>query len=448
MNAMLEEKIYTVSEITEEIKNLIEENFFSIWVEGEISNLTQSPSGHYYFTLKDEKSQLESVLFKGRAHPFLKFLRNGAKVLCFGSLTVYAPRGRYQLEIILMEEKGIGALHIAFEELKKKLEEEGLFDEKFKKPIPFLPRKIGVVTSPRGAAIRDILNIIKRRFSRVHIILYPVKVQGEGAAEEIVEGIKFFNKQKLVDVIIVARGGGSIEDLWAFNEEIVARAIFESEIPIISAVGHQRDFTISDFVADLRAPTPSAAAELVVEREKDLLDKLHALKQRISNLVTAKLSLNISLFSSLKRRLELKDPRRRVSEGRLKLDDLQERLIIAITRNLETKRNRLISVQKLVEINSPHKDIKLLKEKIKEIENKILNSTQNLLNFRRQNVNLLKAKIESSSPKKLLLKGYAICYDEKGKVIKDAFKVLKGSLIKVELARGALICQVKERQIL
>ncbi|NPA15488.1 MAG: exodeoxyribonuclease VII large subunit [Deferribacteres bacterium] len=445
---MLEEKVYTVFEITQEIKELIEQSFPAIWVEGEVSNLSKSPAGHYYFTLKDEKAQLEAVLFKGRARSFLKFLRNGAKVMCFGSLNVYAPRGRYQLEVVVMKEVGLGALYAALEELKKKLEGEGLFDDKFKKPLPELPRKIGVVTSPRGAAIKDILNTIRRRFSKVHILLYPAKVQGEGAAEEIAEGIRFFNRHKLVDVIIVGRGGGSIEDLWAFNEEIVARAIFESEIPVISAVGHQRDYTLADLVADKRAATPTAAAEIVVKQEEEIREKLKSLKKRMANVITGRLGQHKSIFSSLKRRLELKDPRKRVSDGRLRLDELEIRLIGAAKRGLNAKKERLLSFKKMLEVHSPDKKIKLLKDRIKEIESRLISDIQNLLNGKRHRLNLLKAKIEASSPRNPLLKGYAICYDEKGKVIKNAFKVARGSLIKVELAEGALICQVKEKQIL
>ncbi|MEE9165043.1 MAG: exodeoxyribonuclease VII large subunit, partial [Nitrospinota bacterium] len=263
-----ERQVYTVTEITRAIKFSLETEFPRVWIEGEISNLRIPSSGHMYLTIKDEESQIKVVMFRsGKSQ--LKFgPKDGDQVIVKGKITVYEPRGEYQIVIDYMEPKGIGALQLAFQQLKEKLSKEGLFDEELKKSLPLLPQKIGIITSPTGAAVRDILNIIDRRFPNVHILIAPVKVQGEGAAQEIAAAVKDLNKIKGVDVIIVGRGGGSIEDLWAFNEEVVARAIFESEIPVISAVGHEIDFTISDFVADLRAPTPSAAAELVV-RDKN-----------------------------------------------------------------------------------------------------------------------------------------------------------------------------------
>jgi exodeoxyribonuclease VII large subunit len=266
-----QKNIYSVFEITKKIKNLLEENIHDVWVRGEISNLRTAASGHIYFTLKDEAAVIKAVLFRGyqKAVPF--DLADGMKVIVHGNIDVFEKRGEYQIIIDLMEPEGIGALQLAFEQLKEKLQKEGLFDESHKKKIPAFPDTIGVITSPTGAALRDILHVIGRRYKGIRIIIYPVLVQGEGAAEEIVEAIGIANRRKEVDVLLVGRGGGSIEDLWAFNEEIVARAIYDSGIPIISAVGHEIDYTISDFVADLRAPTPSAAAELVVKNKVELL---------------------------------------------------------------------------------------------------------------------------------------------------------------------------------
>ena len=266
-------KIYSVSELSQQIRNLLEKEFPDVWVVGEVSNFRAASSGHLYFTLKDESAQIRAVCFRNQAR-YLKFRpQDGISVIARGHLSVYETRGEYQLYIEYLEPAGLGALQLAFEQLKQKLAAEGLFDPGRKKPLPLLPRTVGVVTSPTGAVIRDILRVLRRRFRNMNVMLGPVKVQGEGAAEEIVEGIKTLNRQTGVDVIIVARGGGSLEDLWAFNEEIVARAIAASKIPIISAVGHETDFTIADFVADLRAPTPSAAAALVVrgvcERPQD-----------------------------------------------------------------------------------------------------------------------------------------------------------------------------------
>src|SRR5437867_4026625 len=258
---------YTVSELTLRLKAALEEAFPAVWVEGEISNLRTPGSGHSYFTLKDEGAQLSAVLFRGRGRRVRFDLEDGMQVLVFGGLDVYAARGQYQLVVEMMEPKGLGALQLAFEQLKRKLEAEGLFDEGRKRPLPHFPRTIGIVTSPTGAALRDMLHIIGRRFGGLRVLVAPVRVQGEGAAAEIVDALRNLDEVAGLDVIIVGRGGGSIEDLWAFNDERVVRAIVASKVPVISAVGHETDFTIADFVADLRAPTPSGAAELVV-REK------------------------------------------------------------------------------------------------------------------------------------------------------------------------------------
>ncbi len=274
--------IYSVSELTRYIKVVLEDTFAKVWVEGEVSNFIRHTSGHMYFSLKDEGSILNCVIFK-RTNQDLKFkMENGLKVVAFGKIGVYDKRGQYQLYIENIEPKGIGSLQLAFEQLKKRLQKEGLFDKSRKKPIPYLPYRIGVVTSPTGAAIRDILNVTKRRFQNIDVIISPVRVQGKGSALEIASAIEDFNKFKKVDVIIVARGGGSLEDLWSFNEEVVARAIFNSEIPIISGVGHDTDWTITDFVSDFRTPTPSAAAELVIPRKEDLIKSLNDLVERLN----------------------------------------------------------------------------------------------------------------------------------------------------------------------
>jgi len=275
--------IYSVSELTRNIRAVLEKSFAFIWVEGEISNFVFHTSGHMYFSLKDQGSVVSAVLFRN-ANKNLRFdLKNGLKVICFGKISVYDKRGQYQLIVEKIEPKGIGALQLAFEQLKEKLQKEGLFDRARKRPIPYLPRRIGVVTSPTGAAIRDILNVTRRRFANVEIVINPVKVQGVGAKEEIAAAIKLFNDLKDIDVMIVGRGGGSIEDLWPFNEELVARAIYSSKIPVISAVGHEIDWTISDFTADFRAPTPSAAAELIIPRKDELIMRITTSLDRLKN---------------------------------------------------------------------------------------------------------------------------------------------------------------------
>ena len=285
-----ERVIFSVSEITKRIKHLLEETFFDIWVRGEISNLRTASSGHIYFTIKDEGAVIKAVLFRGyqKAIPFEP--EDGMNVIVHGNIDVFDKRGEYQIIVDLMEPEGIGALQLAFEQLKEKLHKEGLFDEAHKKKIPTFPDTIGIVTSPTGAALRDILNIVERRYSGIRVIIYPVLVQGEGASEEIAQAIGNANRRSEVDVLIVGRGGGSIEDLWPFNEEIVARAIYDSHIPVISAIGHEIDFTISDFVADLRAPTPSAAAELVVKNKVELLKWSRELIIRLYNSIDRMIS--------------------------------------------------------------------------------------------------------------------------------------------------------------
>src|SRR5919106_2577698 len=260
-------RVYSVSEINAEMKLLVEATYPMVWVEGEVSNFTQPSSGHFYFNLKDSKSLLKAVMWKS-SHRFLKWQpKNGMKVMVHGRITVYEPQGWYQMDVIQIVPHGKGDLYAAFEQLKEKLRIEGLFDASRKRPIPMLPKKIGIITSRTGAAIRDILNILNRRFANLHILIFPATVQGEEAVPSIVDGLRALNLSKTIEVIILARGGGSIEDLWPFNEELVARAIVGSRIPVISAVGHETDTTISDFVADLRAPTPSAAAELVIGKK-------------------------------------------------------------------------------------------------------------------------------------------------------------------------------------
>jgi len=274
--------IYKPSELTSSIKVILEDSFPNIWVEGEVSNFRNpSSSGHFYFTLKDERSEVKCVFFKSHNEKIKFEVKDGMQALCCGRVSIYEKRGEYQLYVLKMEPKGIGALQLAFEQLKERLFKEGLFDESRKRPIPVVPDRIGIVTSPTGAAIRDMLHVLERRFSNVEVIINPVKVQGDGAKEEIAKAIEDFNTLRDVDVVIVGRGGGSLEDLWPFNEEVVARAIYNSKAPVISAVGHEIDWTISDFVADLRSPTPSVAAESVIARKSDLTERLDDIEARL-----------------------------------------------------------------------------------------------------------------------------------------------------------------------
>jgi exodeoxyribonuclease VII large subunit len=396
-----EQRVYSVSELTKAIKGELEEQFTNIWVEGEISNLVTPQSGHTYFTLKDASSQIRAVLFK-YVGKLLKFqLEHGLKILARGAISVYAPRGEYQLIINYVEPRGAGALQLAFEQLKKRLAEEGLFDQKFKKPLPMLPHKIGVVTSPTGAAIRDILNIVTRRFANVQILIAPVRVQGAEAPGEIVRAIEMLNRLPDVDVLIVGRGGGSLEDLWAFNDEAVARSIFASRIPVISAVGHEIDYTIADFVADLRAPTPSAAAELVVQNKENLIYTVQTLNTRLQNSLVNFISRQKERIQQYTLRLE--DPRKRISELQQWLDENQHRMLTLFRHYLEKQRYQLgTSVGKLNNLN----------------------------------------------PLTLLARGYAICRDAKSlRTIKTVTDIEIGEDVLVRLSEGELECEVKGKTL-
>ena len=389
------EKFFTVSQITRKIRASLEHNFSNISILGEISNVRKPGSGHVYLTLKDKSSQLQAVVFRNIANKIKFELKDGMEVISFGSVTVYEPRGQYQLIINKIEPKGIGALQLAFQQLKEKLEKEGLFDQAHKKPIPFIPQKIGIVTSPTGAAIKDILNIIDRRFANVEILLYPVKVQGEGAAQEIAEAITELNALTDIDVIIAGRGGGSLEDLWAFNEEVVARSIYNSRIPVISAVGHEIDLTIADLVADKRALTPSEAGELVVPRKDLLLDMLEKLNTRLLQSLTGKLRLSKERLVRVANSYVMRQPFDRLRRWQQRLDEFAQRLNINITHALNTEREKLSGIA---------------------------------------------GKLESLSPLNVLKRGYTITTRlEDNKSLREAKGLNKGDKIKTNFSKGSVI---------
>ncbi|HHV96664.1 MAG TPA: exodeoxyribonuclease VII large subunit [Clostridiaceae bacterium] len=335
--------VFTVSEINRYIKEIIDGdlNLSDIWIKGEISNYKYHYSGHMYFTLKDEKSIIKCVMFRSQVFR-LKFQpENGMKVIARGYISVFERDGQYQLYVEEMQPDGIGSLYLAFEQLKNKLEKEGLFDLRYKKKIPFLPRSIGVVTSSTGAVIRDIINILSRRFENFNLKLFPVPVQGVQAASSISKAIKKLNELKCVDVIILARGGGSLEELWPFNEEQVARSIFESEIPIISAVGHETDFTIADFVADLRAPTPSAAAELVIPEKRILKQRIIDLEFRLQNAVIKNINFNRVNLKRLKESIVFRQPYNRINQERMKLDSLLRNMTVILLSQKEQEKAKV-----------------------------------------------------------------------------------------------------------
>jgi exodeoxyribonuclease VII large subunit len=422
--AVLADKVFTVSQVTHLVKDKLETAFPQLWVEGEVSNFHRHQSGHQYFTLKDERSQLRAVLFRGEARQLRFDLKDGLQVVCRGRLNVYEPRGEYQLIVELAEPKGKGALQLAFEQLKEKLRAEGLFDPGRKKKLPLLPKTIGLITSPRGAAIADIIRTLKRRFAALHILLYPVKVQGQGAAEEIVEALDYFAVRPEVDVLIVGRGGGSIEDLWAFNEEKVARAIVRCPIPIISAVGHEVDFTIADFVADVRASTPSVAAEMVVDKEASFRERIENLAGRLRT------DLRLSLEMRRQRVFSLTH-HRSFQSFRLMLLNLDQRVDDLETRAWDFLRREQ---QKVLQGRSR---LDLAMEKARHAVGSRLRELRN----RWEQLGLA---LDAASPLTILKKGYTLCFQDGGRVlIRRVEDVRPEEDLTVTFYKGELTCRVK-----
>lgn len=437
--------IFTVSELTSIVKNVLEDAFPSIWVQGEISNL-KNYGNHLFFTLKDENAQIRAVLFRGYTNSLKFNPKDGMSVIVRGTLSLYQARGEFQLIANYIEPLGIGLLKLAYEELKEKLAKKGYFDEERKKKLPFLPQRIAIITSPKGAVIRDILNILKRRYYNLHIIIVPVKVQGEGAKEEIANAIKFVNDKFIdtIEVIILARGGGSLEDLWAFNEEIVADAIYHSKIPIISAIGHETDFTIADFVADLRAPTPSAAAELVVQKKADIEKIILLHYRRLKYFVKKHLSILRKKLISEER--ALKSPIINIKMRILRAYEIRERFFIALKKHLEDKKKKINNFEKNIFLLSPTRVVKLNREKVSSYYSKIHKSFEKILMLKKERLSVLSGKIDALSPLKILSKGYSIVFDTKSnKVIKNSSDTNIGDLIKVRLFKGIIIGEVKEK---
>ena len=440
-------KIFSVSELSQGIKTLLEREYPDVWVTGEVSNFRGAASGHLYFTLKDATAQLRAVCFRNQAR-YLKFKpQDGISVIARGHLSVYEARGEYQLYVEYLEPAGLGALQLAFEQLKQKLAAEGLFDIARKKPLPLLPRAIGVVTSPTGAVIRDILRILRRRFRNMNVLIYPVKVQGEGAAEEIVEGVKYFNREPNVDVVIVARGGGSLEDLWAFNEEVVARAIAASGIPVISAVGHETDFTMADFVADLRAPTPSAAAELVVHRKQDFLTELENRARRMTQIIRLQLSEARQRLTELRMHHAFQTLATRLAERAQRVDDA----VASLERSMRSLLNRARQEWLRASAGVVRYDFRrLLGLKRAALEDRLGRFDAALRRFLTERHNRLaqvEAILKERNPLTILQRGYSITRDAAGKIVRDAEAVVLGSDISVRLARGELAATIKARKL-
>jgi exodeoxyribonuclease VII large subunit len=429
--------------LTQEIKDLLEGYFLDIWVEGEVSNVRVPPSGHIYFTLKDQGSQMRAIIFKQQARSLRFTPEDGLHIVCRGRISLYEPRGEYQLILQYMEPKGVGALQIAFEQLKNRLEAEGLFDGERKRSLPLVPRRIGIVTSPSGAAIRDMLQIIQRRFPNVEILICPVRVQGVESPLEIAQAIRDLNALGDMEVIIVGRGGGSLEDLWAFNDERVARAIYESRIPIISAVGHEMDFTIADFVADMRAPTPSAAAELVVREKAELLRLIQSLNLRMMGCMRQYLEFFSGRIDQAGRGLI--DPRKRVERFWERLNELSRRLSTGAYQLVVGSQNRTNSLKEKLLYRNPHEKAEGYGLRVSQLTKELSGAIQQIMGERENQVKQLVSNLDNLSPLAILKRGYSITRKyPSDEIVKDALAVVRGEKVRVKLYRGEILCEVEE----
>jgi exodeoxyribonuclease VII large subunit len=489
-NLMPERRAFTVTELTAKIRDLFARNFTDIWVTGEISNCHEAQSGHIYCTLKDERAQLRCVCFKNQLRTMKFRPENGLHVTVRGSISVYESRGEYQIYVENIEPVGLGALQLAFEQLKKRLEAEGLFSADRKKPLPLLPSRIGLITSPRGAAVRDVVGILRRRFRNVHLTVYPVRVQGDGASTEIVRAVQFFNRRKMVDVLILARGGGSLEDLWAFNEEEVARAIAASEIPVISGVGHETDFTIADFVADVRASTPSAAAELVVQTRREFdkhisdlrdalneqiryrilvlirrvhelagrrgfrrpLDLLRQQRQRADELTSRLVhGLRANLrdahrrFTSAHVHMRSVDLRTRIAALHKRNDDLTAKLGLGLKSRLDAARRRLTAAHMRIVSFDFRMKIAALRLRLEKRSTDLAARAERLLRVKRERLDRLRLQLEERSPLRVLERGYAIATNAAGQLLRDSTQVALGDTVNIHLHRGRLTTEVRKK---
>ena len=445
-NLAPERKTWSVSELTVRIKALLEGNFRDIWVEGEISNFKAAQSGHLYFTLKDSKAQIRCVCFRNQAR-LLKFKpEHGLHITVRGSIGVYEQRGEYQIYVEHIEPVGLGALQLAFEQLKARLQAEGLFAAARKKPLPMLPQRLGLITSPRGAAVADMIRILRRRYENLHLLLYPVRVQGEGAAGEIAAALKYFGRAGVVEVIILARGGGSLEDLWAFNEEVVARAIAAAEVPVISGVGHETDFTIADFVADVRAPTPSAAAEIAVRTREEFDRQIEQFQKQLAQRMRYILLALRHRLQELLAHPGLRRPEEMLRQAQQQADELTARLAQELETRVENSQRRLtVAATRLVSFDLRGR-IRVLAAKLEQRVAELGARIERALSEKRHRLQELVLQLDERSPLRVLERGYAIVYDAAGNVVRSAGQVAVGEAIAVQLARGKLAAEVKRKE--
>ena len=441
-----EQSVISVSELNKKAKSLLEKGIPKLWIEGEISNLAKPASGHMYFSLKDEMSQIRCAWFKQRQLQNTLNIANGSKMLALGKIGLYEPRGEYQFIVEKMEIAGEGDLKRKYEDLKKKLSAEGIFSEENKSKLPNLPKKIGVITSPSGAAVQDILTVLNRRFPIIPIIIFPVAVQGEQAAPQIQNALEKANFRADCDLLILARGGGSLEDLWAFNEEIVARAIFDSEIPIISAIGHETDVTISDFTADLRAPTPSGAAELAVPDQHDWIKSIDNISEKINTIITQQINSKSQLSDWINKRLSQISPKMTVKRQIEKSNNLQKMLSSSILQNLSKQDKNIHQLKSNLNEVSPRLKIHTQLSRIKELNQKITSCSDHLLEGLNNRIKLASKTLNSVSPLRTLDRGYAIARDAKTKnVIMSADNIEIENDIEVKLAKGEIKVTVIEK---
>jgi exodeoxyribonuclease VII large subunit len=436
-------KVYKVTELTNEIQSLLEDKFDFVWLEGEISNFSAPASGHFYMVLKDQKSQIRTVMFRLQAR-YLRFRpENGMHVLAQGRVGVYPPRGEYQIILDYLEPMGVGALALAFEQLKKKLAAQGIFDEDIKKPLPFLPQRVAVITSPSGAAIRDFLKIIRRRFSNIEITVVPVRVQGDESGSEMVKALELVNQKLDVDVIVLTRGGGSLEDLWAFNQEELALAIRHSNIPVVSAVGHEIDLTISDLAADFRAPTPSAAAELLVVEKESLLDRLNEMKNRLLSGINQGIRNHLQELGHLTNRL--KDPRKRLDETWMRLDELHSRIVRLMDLIIHDRGKRIEAEGHSLLAYSPRNLISAMGQQLDFLTTSLDRVMVARLRDTQSGLSALEKRMTDLSPLSILKRGYSITRKLPGKsVLRDTTGVEKGDQVQVLLGEGEMTCRVEE----
>jgi exodeoxyribonuclease VII large subunit len=437
-------RIWRVADLVSAVRTTVERGYTDVWVEGEISNFRPAESGHLYFTLKDGDAQLRVVMFRSQAR-LLRFRPdNGMQIIARGRVTIYDARGELQLSAEFLEPLGAGALQLAFEQLKKKLAAEGLFDQAGKKPIPQLPRRIGIITSRGGAALQDMLNILGRRHESVGIVIYPAQVQGESASSEVASGLRYFNRAKSVDVVIIARGGGSLEDLAAFNDEGLARVIAGSVLPVISAVGHETDFTICDFVADLRAPTPSAAAELVIESKHKLAEHVAHLHRRLERATRYNLLMARNRLIELAQHGAFSRIQDLLGRRAQRLDELVFRLAGGFGESLREYRRRLEIASARVRHFDFHRSLAVTRTKLQAGTDTLHRAMQARLAHHRARLEQLSVQLDALSPVKILDRGYALVFDAQGNLVKDATQLSPGDLISARVSRGSLSAEVKE----